>query len=63
MEKVLAASIYAAEWEALERGTNPKVYRSFTSREVFVPIGFGLIYVIAVVLSGAVATGIWDIGG
>jgi len=62
MEKTLAASIYAAEWEALERGANPSVYRSFTSREVLVPIAFGVIYAITVVLSGAVATGIWDVG-
>ena len=27
MEQSLAASIFAAEWEALERGKNPKVYR------------------------------------
>lgn len=62
MEKTLAAAIYAAEWEALERGMNPKVYRSFTSREVFVPFAFGGIYTITAILSGAVATGIWDIG-
>lgn len=61
MERALAASIYAAEWEALERGENPKVYRSFTSREVFVPIAFGLIYLLTVMLSGLVASGIWKI--
>jgi hypothetical protein len=63
MEKDLAASIYAAEWEALERGSNPKVYRSFTSREVFVPIAFGAIYIITVILSGVVALGIWNVEG
>lgn len=61
MEKVLAASIYAAEWEALERGSNPKVYRSFTSREIFVPIAFVMIYTIAVVMSGIVLAGLWDV--
>ncbi|HEY2093498.1 MAG TPA: hypothetical protein VGJ81_16600 [Thermoanaerobaculia bacterium] len=37
LETQLSAAIYAAEWEALERGRNPKVYRSFTSREMWVP--------------------------
>jgi hypothetical protein len=61
MERTLAASIFAGEWEALERGENPKVYRSFTSRELFVPMAFGVIYVITVVLSSAVALGIWHV--
>jgi hypothetical protein len=59
MEKQLAASIFAAEWEALERGENPKVYRTFTSREIFVPIAFGILYVVTAGLSGAAATGLW----
>lgn len=37
IEKHLPVSIYDAEWEALERGENPDVYRSFTSREIWVP--------------------------
>lgn len=37
IEKFLPVSIYEAEWVALERGRNPKVYRSFTSREIWVP--------------------------
>lgn len=37
IERHLKAAIYAAEWEALGRGENPKVYRSFTSREIWVP--------------------------
>lgn len=61
MEKQLAAAIYAAEWEALDRGANPKVYRSFTSREVFVPHAFGLIYAVTTILSGAIAVGLWDL--
>ncbi len=62
MERWLAASIFAAEWEALERGENPKVYRSFTAREAFVPRAFGGIYLVAVVLGALVAVGIWDPG-
>ncbi|MDW7761104.1 MAG: hypothetical protein SCM96_10765 [Acidobacteriota bacterium] len=37
IERYLKAAIYAAEWEALSRGEDPKVYRSFTSREIWVP--------------------------
>jgi len=60
MERELAASIFSAEWEALERGENPKVYRSFTSREIYVPIALGLLYVITAVLSGLVSLGFWN---
>lgn len=37
MERFLTTAIYAAEWEALGRGENPTIYRSFTSREIWVP--------------------------
>lgn len=37
IERHFVAAIYAAEWEALGRGENPKIYRSFTSREIWVP--------------------------
>lgn len=37
IERYLKAAIYAAEWEALGRGEDPKIYRSFTSREIWVP--------------------------
>src|SRR5262249_39332002 len=37
IERHLRAAIYSAEWEALGRGENPKVYRTFTSREIWVP--------------------------
>lgn len=60
MEKFLAASIFTAEWAALEKGSNPKVYRSFTSREVHVPYAFGAIYLIVAVLAGLIAIGAWQ---
>lgn len=63
MEQDLAASIFVAEWEALEQGNDPKVYRSFTSREILVPIAFGLIYLAATVLSALVTAGVWHLGG
>jgi hypothetical protein len=37
MERHLSAAVYAAEWEALGRGDDPRIYRSFTSREIWVP--------------------------
>lgn len=62
MEAELAASIFVAEWEALDRGENPKVYRSFTSREIYVPVAFGALYLVTVFLSAAVAIGWWHPG-
>lgn len=47
IEQHLKAAIYAAEWEALGRGEDPKIYRSFTSREIWVPNALFILYVIA----------------
>lgn len=58
MERWLAASIYAAEWEALERGENPEVYRSFTSREVFVPIAALVTYGLVTIVAALIAIGV-----
>lgn len=60
LEGHLAAAIYAGEWEALERGENPKVYRTFTSREIALPIVLFAAYLIAAVLAAAIAGGLWD---
>ncbi len=40
LERYLPVSIYAAEWEALGRGENPKIYRSFTSAKFGSPMPF-----------------------
>jgi hypothetical protein len=58
IERHLDAAVYAAEWEALERGENPEVYRSFTSREVWVPNTLAAIYVLTAVVALLVATGV-----
>lgn len=58
MESRLPAAIFEAEWEALERGTNPKVYRTFTSREIWIPVALGVMYTIAAVVSTLVAFGV-----
>ena len=46
IERYLKTAIYAAEWEALGRGENPKVYRPFTSREIWVPNALLVLYMI-----------------
>jgi len=58
LERYLKASVYAAEWEALDRGENPKVYRSFTSREIWVPNALAALFVLATIGAVLVATGL-----
>jgi hypothetical protein len=60
MERHLAAAIYEAEWQALGRGENPKVYKSFTSRERIVPSLALLIYAAAAIVSGLVMLGVFE---
>ncbi|MEW6128271.1 MAG: hypothetical protein AB1757_14625 [Acidobacteriota bacterium] len=57
IERYLKAAIYAAEWEALGRGENPKVYRSFTSREIWVPNALLILHLMATIISALVAIG------
>lgn len=63
IERYLKAAIYAAEWEALGRGENPKVYRSFTSREIWVPNALLVLYVLTAIAAGLFATGVVPLGG
>jgi len=64
LERYLKASVYAAEWEALGRGEDPKVYRPFTDREVWVPNALVVLYVLATVGTILVAIGCipWSTG-
>ncbi|HPF40179.1 MAG TPA: hypothetical protein P5081_10545 [Phycisphaerae bacterium] len=57
LEDYLPAAIYAAEWEALGRGEDPKVYRSFTSREIWVPNSLLLLYVLMAMTAGLIGGG------
>jgi hypothetical protein len=57
LEKRLTASVFDAEWEALGRGEEPKVYRTFTASESRVPLVFMGIYVVACVVALAVTSG------
>lgn len=58
IERYLKAAIYAAEWEALGRGEDPKVYRSFTSREIWVPNALLVLYILTALVAVLFATGV-----
>jgi len=47
IERYLKVAVYGAEWEALGRGEDPKIYRSFTSREIWVPYSLFILYAVA----------------
>jgi hypothetical protein len=58
IERYFTAAIYAAEWEALGRGEDPKTYRSFTSREIWVPNALLVIHLLVAVGALMVAAGL-----
>jgi len=62
IERYLKAAIYAAEWEALGRGQDPKVYRSFTSREIWVPNALLVLYILTAVAAALFAGGVITLG-
>ncbi|MDX9911473.1 MAG: hypothetical protein RBS39_06560 [Phycisphaerales bacterium] len=57
IEHHLKVAVYAAEWEALGRGEDPKIYRSFTSREIWVPNALLSLHSLAAITALFVATG------
>jgi hypothetical protein len=57
IEQHLKAAIYAAEWEALGRGEDPKIYRSFTSREIWVPEALLALHAVSFLAALAVYVG------
>jgi len=57
MERRLAAAIYDAEWEALGRGEDHRIYKTFTSREAMVPKVALAIYGMTALLSVLVGLG------
>jgi hypothetical protein len=63
IERYLKAAIYAAEWEALGRGEDPKVYRSFTSREIWVPNALLILYVLTALAAVLFVAGVFTLGG
>lgn len=62
IERYLKAAIYAAEWEALGRGENPRVYLSFTSREIWVPNALLVLYILAGIAAVLFASGVINLG-
>lgn len=58
IEKILPAAVYFAEWKALDEGRNPSKYRTFTSREVWTPWTFFVVYCASAVAGVFVATGL-----
>lgn len=58
IERYFTAAIYAAEWEALGRGEDPNVYRSFTSREIWVPNALLVIHLLVAAGALMVAAGL-----
>jgi hypothetical protein len=63
IESHLRAAIYSAEWEALGRGENPKVYKSFTAGEIWVPTLFFVLHVLTVIAAALVGLGLLRLGG
>lgn len=61
MEKHLPASIYSAEWEALAKGDEPAVYRSFTKREATVPLAMLAVYGVALTVGSVIWLGWWKV--
>ena len=59
MAEAGAASVdAAAEWEALERGQNPTIYRSFTKGEIWVPNALVILHGVLALLALAVYFGV-----
>ncbi|MEO7100017.1 MAG: hypothetical protein ABI162_11690 [Luteolibacter sp.] len=62
IESHLQAAIYAAEWEALGRGEDPKIYRSFTSREIWVPNALFVLHSFTALAAILIAIGCFKLG-
>ncbi len=58
METLLALRPYHAEWMALGEGNNPKLYRPFTSVEIWIPALFFALYLLLVIYFLAVSAGV-----
>jgi hypothetical protein len=60
IERLFPVAIFDAEWKALGKGQDPKIYRTFSSREVWPPRTFLGVYVIATLLESLIAFGAWS---
>lgn len=50
IEKLFPVAIFDAEWKALGQGKEPRIYRTFSSREVWPPRTFFGVYVVASII-------------
>jgi hypothetical protein len=58
IEQFFPAAIYWAEWKALDEGKTPRVYRTFSSREVWTPwVLFSLYVLVGLAAIVALASG------
>jgi hypothetical protein len=57
IERHLKSAIYSAEWVALGRGEDPAIYRSFTSREIWVPTALLALHAVTLVTCVLVVAG------
>jgi hypothetical protein len=60
LEQLFPAAVYLAEWKAVQETRNAKRYRTFTSREVWVPYLTSSLYTLAAVGSLLVAVDLWS---
>jgi hypothetical protein len=51
IESRLPVSPYDAEWEALGRGENPKLYLPFTHVEIWIPWVFAALYIVLAIVN------------
>jgi len=60
IEELFPAAIYLAEWKALAEGKKPRIYKTFTSREVWAPWTMFITYSVTIVGSLLVSAGYWS---
>jgi hypothetical protein len=51
IEQKLPMAVYEAEWEALGKGKDPKLYRPLTEIEIYAPITFAILYIAILMLN------------
>ena len=49
MEKQLPLKPFDAEWEAVGRGENKKLYLPFSDIEIFIPIIYGVLHSVIII--------------
>ncbi len=63
IERYLTVAVYSAEWEALGRGEDPKVYRSFTAKEIWVPNALLVLYLLTALTAVLFSLGVFTLSG